>query len=505
MLVIATGGLGAEQLPERPNVLLLLSDDQRPDTIDALGNSVIRTANLDRLIREGTTFLRAAASYPLCVPSRAEILTGATGFRNGVLPAHSNRLDPSLETWAEVMRDAGYHTWYVGKWHTSGRPSDHGYEKTLGLFASGGGEPTFPRDVHGRKVTGYRGWVFQTDAKETFPDQGVGVTPDISERIAAAAIDVIARKPERPFFLHVNFTAPHDPLLLPPGYEELYRPESMPLPANFQPLHPFDHGNFWGRDEQLLPWPRTPADVRADLAAYYAVISHMDASIGRILKALEETEQLEKTLIIFASDHGLAMGSHGLRGKQNMYEHTIGVPLIVRGPNIPRGKRTKAQVYLRDLFPTTCELTGIPIPDSVQGRSFAPILSGTKEAIYRHIFGLFGDSQRMVRGERYKLIEYPQIEQTQFFDLERDPWELNNLADDPAHAAVVRELRDVLRRWQQEMNDPLVSRRSGERALPKDHRPGIEGSLNLVCLSTIQLSSKNSNGGNGSPCLCLQQ
>ncbi|MPY88811.1 MAG: sulfatase-like hydrolase/transferase [Luteitalea sp.] len=458
MVSVATSGLGAEQAPDRPNVLFILSDDQRPDTIHALGNAAIQTPNLDRLVQEGTTFLRAVASYPLCVPSRAQILTGATPFRNGVLPGHSSRLDPSLETWAEVMRDAGYHTWYVGKWHTSGRPSTQGYEETLGLFASGGGELTVQRDVHGRKITGYRGWVFQTDTKETFPDRGVGLTPDISERIADAAIDFIARKPERPFFLHVNFTAPHDPLLLPPGYEDMYRPTSMPLPANFQPLHPFDHGNFWGRDEQLLPWPRTAADVRADLAAYYAVITHMDASIGRILKTLEETEQLEKTLIIFASDHGLAIGSHGLRGKQNMYEHTIGVPLILRGRGIPKGKRTKAQVYLRDLFPTTCELTRIPIPERVQGRSFAPILSGTKEIIYRYVFGLFRDSQRMVRGERYKLIEYPRVEQTQLFDLERDPWELNNLADDSAYAAEVQELRDVLRRWQQEMKDPIVRR-----------------------------------------------
>lgn len=453
---VAASAPGAERAPERPNVLFLLSDDQRPDTIHALGNSVIQTPNLDRLIREGTTFVRAVASYPLCVPSRAEMLTGATSFRSGVLPQQGGRLDPSLETWAEAMREAGYHTWYVGKWHTSGRPSDHGYEETRGLFASGGGKPTVPKDVHGREVTGYRGWVFQTDAGKTFPDRGVGLTPDISNRIADAAIDFIARKPERPFFLHVNFTAPHDPLLVPPGYEDMYRPEAMPLPANFRPLHPFDHGNFWGRDEQLLPWPRTPADVRADLAAYYAVISHLDASIGRILKALEETDQLERTLIIFASDHGLAIGSHGLRGKQNMYEHTIGVPLILRGPAIPRGRRTKAQVYLRDLFPTTCELTGVPIPESVQGTSFAPILSGTKAASYRYVFGLYEDSQRMVRGERYKLIEYPRIERTQLFDLEKDPWELNNLADNPAYASTVQELRAALRAWQREMRDPLV-------------------------------------------------
>src|SRR5262245_42221834 len=132
---------------------------------------------------------------------------------------------------------------------------------------------------------GYRGWVFQTDDGKLFPEQGVGLTPDISRRFADAAITFLKRKPSRPLFLHVNFTAPHDPLLLPPDHEKAYDPERLPLPANFLPRHPFDHGNLTGRDEQLWPSPRTESDARAELAAYYAVISHLDEQVGRVLAA----------------------------------------------------------------------------------------------------------------------------------------------------------------------------------------------------------------------------
>lgn len=441
-----------------PNVLFILSDDQRPDTVAALGNPWIRTPHLDRLVREGTSFTRVISSNPLCVPIRAEILTGVSGFRNGILPGFTNQLDRSLPTFADTLRAAGYHTWYVGKWHTQGRPSEHGFEETLGLFSSGGGEPTVMEDVHGRPITGYRGWVFQSDAGETYPERGVGLTPDISNRFADAAIELISRKPERPFFLQLNYTAPHDPLLMPPGYEEMYPPEGMPLPANFRLVHPFDHGNFWGRDEQLLPWPRLPEDVRADLAAYYAVISHMDESIGRVLRALEDSGQLDNTLIIFASDHGLAMGSHGLRGKQNMYEHTINVPLIFRGPGIPKGRTSETQGYLRDLYPTVCDLVGLQIPASVEGKSLKPAIESQAE-IYPYVFGYYDRtiSQRMIRGEGFKFILYPQVDRRQLFDLKKDPLELNNLADKPAYQNRMEDLQQKLQEWRQAVDDPLLA------------------------------------------------
>ena len=164
-------------------------------------------------------------------------------------------------------------------------------------------------------MTGYKGWIFQKDDGTKLPELGVGLTKEISMRFADAAVEFVRRGAEskKPFFLHVNFTAPHDPLLMPPGYKGVYDPDKMPLPKNFLPKHPFDHGNLEGRDELLLPFPRTPEDVRADLAVYYAVISHMDKQLGRMLDALRATGQAERTYVIFTSDQGLAVGSHGDR------------------------------------------------------------------------------------------------------------------------------------------------------------------------------------------------
>ena len=434
----------------RPNVLLLVSDDQRPDTIAALGNKIIRTPNLDGLVRRGTAFTRAVAPDPVCVPSRAEIMTGCCGFRNGVT-SRGGRIKPELVLWAQTMRQAGYHSWYVGKWMNDGRPTTRGYEESLGLFTGGGAKWWKDTvDHHGRPVTGYRGWVFQTDDRHLFPEKGVGLTPGIDKHFANAAIEFIRRKSDRPFFLHVNFTAPHDPLLMPPGYEKMYDPRTIPLPPNFRPEHPFDHGNFRSRDEQLLPWPRTPRDVREDLAVYYAVISHMDEQVGRILAALQSTGRAENTLVIFTSDQGLAVGSHGLRGKQNLYDHTVGTPLIFAGPGIPRDRRSGAQCYLRDMYPTVCDLAGIAIPKTVQGRSLVPVLRGKVKSIYPAVFGCWGHCQRMIRTERFKLIHYPKIGRRQLFDLERDPRETNDLADSPFHRDVLADLKARLAAWQRE-------------------------------------------------------
>jgi len=448
----------ANERVKKPNVLFLLSDDQRPDTIAALGNSSIQTPNLDRLVREGTTMTRAVSANPICTPSRAEILTGCSGFRNHVLD-FGGQIDKELATWPDTMRAVGYHTWYVGKWHNDGRPTDHGFQRSLGLFAGGGGRWAQDRvDFKGSPITGYRGWVFQDDARRMFPERGVGLTPEISKHFADAAIELIRHKPAEPFFLQVNFTAPHDPLLMPPGYDDRYDWQTIPLPKNFVAEHPFDHGNLLGRDERLLTRPHTRDQVRQLTAMYYCVITHMDEQIGRILQALEDTGQGRNTIVIFSSDQGVALGSHGLRGKQNMYEHTIGVPLVLRGPGIPPGRRRAAQVYLRDLFPTVCDLTGTKIPESVEGRSFAGVLRGREETIHPTVFCYFRDKQRMVRTDRWKLIHYPQIARWQLFDLENDPHEIHDLVDDAAYADVTAHLKAKLVDWQQQVGDPLLAK-----------------------------------------------
>jgi len=453
-LLTATGGIATQaQESRRPNVLLLVADDQRPDTIAAFGNKHIQTPNLDELVRRGTSFSRATCAHPLCYPSRAELLTGCTGFRNGTFS--ELKLNPGVPLWPQVMRQAGYRTAYVGKWHTAGRPSKIGYEECDGLYGSGKQGPGPYVDFRGRPATGYGGWQFQTDSGERFPEKGVGLTPNISAEFADSAIRLIRKQDERPFFIHVHFTAPHDPRIWPTGYQTKYAAAKLPLPANFRPEHPFDHGNIRGRDELLLPFPRTEDDVRQELACYYAVISHLDDQIGRIMRALDDGGLRDNTIVIFTSDHGLAIGSHGLVGKQNMYEHTINVPLVMAGRDIPRGQRPATQCYLRDLFPTICELATISSPQ-VDGQSLVPALRGERSEIHPFIVGYFQDSQRMIRDGDWKLIWYPRIDRWQLFNVAEDPIEVNDRIADQIESTRVASLRGKLVAWLKDRNDPVV-------------------------------------------------
>ncbi|MBI4626896.1 MAG: sulfatase-like hydrolase/transferase [Verrucomicrobia bacterium] len=454
--ILTSVGAAPDRRP--PNILLIVSDDQPPDTIRALGNTYIDTPNLDRLVNEGASFVRAITGNPVCIPSRAEIMTGATGFRNGS-PPFGKAIDPEMALWAETMRKAAYHAWYSGKWMNDGTPKTRGYEETRGLYSGGGGggpgKITYPTAYHGRPSTGYGSWTFKTNDGKPEVEKGVGLTPITDRHIADGALEFINRRPDKPFFLHVNFTAPHFPLHFPPGYEKKYDPAAIPLPRNFLPEHPFDHGNTVGGDEQLLPLPRDPAEVKANIAASYALISHMDEQVGRLLQALRETNQHSKTVVIFTSDHGMANGSHGLMGKQNMYEHTIGVPLIMAGPGIPRNQRFAAQIYLRDLYPTVCELAGIPIPATVEGRSVVPVLAGLAREIYPEVYAYWHKPtknaelpiQRMVRTERWKLIYYSHLNRYQLFDLASDPHELKDLSSHPDYGGLRAGLRRKTNEW----------------------------------------------------------
>ena len=442
----------------KPNFLVIGTDDQRPDAIAALGNPRIATPNLDWLVKNGMVFENFICSNPLCVPSRAEILTGRTGFQNGVLGMGREKMNPKLTLWPTAMAAGGYHAWYSGKWMNDGSPTTRGYHETRGLFSGGGGTWKKGEVVRGRKgrpITGYRNWTFKDAKGKPELQKGIGLTPLTDKYIADGALDFLKQKTEQPFFLHVNFTGPHDPLVYPPGYEKKYTGAQMKLPENFKPRHPFDHGNFNGRDEQLLPWPRTKADVLDELAVYYAVIDHIDKQVGRLLGQLRADGRLANTFIIFTSDHGLALGSHGLMGKQNMYDHTIRVPFIMAGPGIERGARTKAFGFLRDLYPTTCELAGIAIPKTVQAKSLAPILRGRKKTVHPAGYGYFRDVQRMVWVEGWKLVFYPKTGRQQLFKLAKDPHELNDLSASPPQCVRMRRLRVMLNQWFHDQGDPL--------------------------------------------------
>ena len=189
------------------------------------------------------------------------------------------------------------------------------------------------------------------------------------------------------------------------------------------------------------------------------MITHLDLEIGRVLDELDASGLAENTIIVFAGDNGLAVGQHGLMGKQNCYEHSVRVPLIFAGPGLPAGARRDAYAYLFDIYPTLCELCGLPVPESVEGRSLAGALQDEGEAVRETIFAAYCGLHRMVKDRQYKLIEYVvdgQHTQTQLFDLQADPWEMTNLADSPERAEIVAALRAELIRCRDEWDDPAT-------------------------------------------------
>ncbi len=448
---------------KKPNFLFLLADDQRPDTISAFGNSHISTPHLDTLAANGMSFSRATCSYPICHISRTEILSGTHGWENGHHGGSgaTGISEEKVSWWASTLAASGYETFYVGKWHIPGNVLDRGFQKTRGFYRGGGGKWWKDQsDWKGFPITGYRGWIFQDPVDNTkFPEKGVGLTPDISSLFADAAIEVLEkdRKSDAPFFISVNFTAPHDPLFVPTGQEGKYKATDIPLPKNYLPIHPFDHGNFGGRDEALLAWPRTEEAVRDLLRVYYSVVADLDKQVGRIIAALEKSGELDNTYIIYSSDHGMSVGSHGLRGKQNMYEHTINVPLIIAGPEIEAGSKTDAQVYLREIYPTTCEIAGIPVPEKVTAKSFNSILKGNEKEHHETIFGYYSDAQRMIRrNDGWKLIYYPGLDKRQLFNVKNDPNEINDLSGKKEHSEIEADLEKELSEWRTRQGDPIL-------------------------------------------------
>ena len=233
----------------------------------------------------------------------------------------------------------------------------------------------------------------------------------------------------------------------------LYRREEISLPANFQPFHPIDNGWMSGRDEKLAPWPRTADDTRRQLHDYYGCISSIDHNCGRILACLDDLDELDNTLVIFSSDHGLAMGSHGLFGKQNLYEHSMRSPLVFAGPGIPHGE-TSAFAYLYDIFPTTCELSGVAAPSEIEGRSQAGVIRGDRESVRDTIFLAFEQGQRAVRSGDWKLYRFPLVNHSLLFNVQDDPDELHNLADAPQHQQRLSEMMSLLAEQQRVYDDP---------------------------------------------------
>lgn len=439
-----------------PNVVFLCSDDQRVDTIHALGNSAIETPTLDAMVTGGFTFTHAfcqGSTQPaVCMPSRAMFLSGRGLFH----------VDPQIKnapTWPEVFRKAGYHTVGIGKWHNGPASYARSFEGGGPIFFGGMGDQN--------KVQ------FQPfDPSGKYPKTNLKTGTAYSTTLFTdAAVDFLNNHDgKKPFFLYIAFTVPHDPRTPAVGWEKKYDPKKLPLPKNYLPKHPFNNGELLVRDEKLLGWPRTEDQIRKELADYYAMISHLDSQVSRIQKALKNGGFDKNTIVVFMSDHGLAIGSHGLLGKQNLYDHSMRPPLILSGPVIPANKKSDALVYLFDIFPTVGELCAVKPPTGLDGKSLVPVMTGKQTKVRDVIFGAYRSYQRCVRTEEWKLIRYPHINHTQLFHIKDDPDELKDLARDPSYADKVKEMTKLLEEQQKVWSDeqPLTSEKPEpfEIALP---------------------------------------
>lgn len=436
----------------RPNILFLFTDDQRFSTLHALNNPEVQTPTMDRLVQNGTAFTRAGIMGgtvgAVCAPSRAMLMTGQTLFHVDRSIVRSGQSRPEerrpFHLFPEVLRQQGYETFATGKWHNGQKLWTRCFSSGENIFFGGMSDhlqvPVADFDPT-REYLQTRRRIAKQFSSELFSDSTIGF---------------LQRSPRnKPWLAYVAYTAPHDPRMAPKEYTGMYPASKIRLPENFLPEHPFDNGDMRLRDEQLAPWPRTPEVIREHIAAYYAMITHVDAQMGRVLKALEDSGQADNTIIVFAADNGLAVGQHGLLGKQNMYEHSVRVPLVIGGASLPKGKRSEALCYLYDLFPTLCDLTGTPTPNTVEGSSLEPLLRGRSTHVRDSMFSAYRNFQRAVKNDRWKLILYNVKGQktTQLFDLSHDPLEMHNLAEKPEHQARVRELTALMKTWMRRTDD----------------------------------------------------
>ena len=440
---------------KRPNILMLFADDL---TFRTPG---VKAPNLDRLAARGVSFPRASIqgglSGAVCVTSRATLMTGRYLWqcgKNGDCTRDGQTLYP---LWGQVLGDVGYRTYAVGKWHNGAKTLQASFQTTRPVVLGGMLESTSTTGPAYHRPAPGNPWTADDPKWNGHWKKSDGAIAHSSELWADAAVRDMAdtTKGDRPFFVYVAFHAPHDPRQAPRHYLDMYLPASLTLPPNLLPRHPFDLGEFQSRDEILAPYPRTEAVVRTHLQEYDAIISHLDAQIGRVLDALDRSGKAGNTIVVFSADNGLAVGQHGLFGKQSLYDHSIRVPLIIAGPGVPKGEKRAALTYLPSLFATTCEMAGVPVPATVQFPSLVPLLTGAKDRLHDDLYAAYIDRQRMARIDRWKLILTPAAGVVQLFDIESDPWEMHNAAVDPINDAVIDDLYARLTRWMKITGDPF--------------------------------------------------
>ena len=474
--------LAIARAAERPNILFIMTDDHAAHAMSCYGSKVNATPNMDRIAKDGVQFTNAFVTNSICTPSRATILTGKYSHLNGT-PVF-NRFDGAQPNVAKLLQAAGYHTGMVGKWHLGSDP------------------------------TGFDRWI-------VLPGQGVYRDPDFLTRdgvvtVKGYASDVITdlgiewletRPKEQPFFLMLHHKAPHRPWEPDAKNRALFAQRTIPEPATLfddyatRPAALPENAQTIAKDltrrdlKLAVPadlttpernkWLNTKPDsveiADADggkktltgealvhwkyqryMQDYLACVQSVDDNIGRVLDYLEKTGLAKNTVVFYTSDNGFFLGDNGMFDKRFMYEPSLRVPLLARGPGVKAGATTELFALNNDFAPTFLELAGLPVPADMQGRSLAPLLRGEAPAdwrasLYYRYYHDPGDHNTRthygVRTATHKLIYFWKKDAWEMFDLASDPAEQRNLADDPAQASKLAELKAELARLKSEFKD----------------------------------------------------
>ncbi len=404
----------------KPNVLFILADDQRYDTIHALGNKQIKTPNLDKLVAKGVAFSHAhipgGTSGAVCMPSRAMIHSGRTLFH--LYGNAGEEIPVEHITMGQCFKENGYQTIGIGKWHNGTESYQRSFTDGDNIFFGGMWDHwnvpvcNYHEDGIYNKIANFTPDFFHANHPMEMICDKLNVGVHSTDLFTDTALSFLEKKHDKPFFMYLSYLAPHDPRTMP------------------------------------------EMEVKQHIADYYGMISHIDYNIGRLIDALEKSGELENTIIVFTGDNGLAIGRHGLMGKQNVYEHSIRVPLLMSGPGVQKGNIANNYVYLLDIYPTLCDVVGIEIPKSVEGLSFKPMLEGATDKTRNDLFFAYTNMIRGVKTEKYKLVEY-RLERncSQLFDLKNDPFEKVNLYHEPQYREIVQEMKALLQSYKSNWED----------------------------------------------------
>ena len=423
------------KINSHPNVIILFADDQKWNTINALGNSNIITPNLDKLAKNSVVFSNGFCfggnTGAVCIPARNMLMTGKTFFRfeedarnfktNGQeRPYKPYYANPNWANLPKNMSKLGYETYFDEK---SGWANNPIIRKQFDYFH----DINMPKQL----ATGRPAKNMVDDAIKYLTKQ---------------------RDKTKPFFMYLGIPAPHDPRWSGKKFRNMYEEKDMKLPPNYLPQHPYNIGDMFVRDECLEKWPRTKEAIKRHLFDYYSLITAMDYDIGRLLDKLDNLNLRENTIIIYSSDQGLAIGSKGLMGKQNIYDATMKVPFLISVPRV-KPSINNSFVYTHDIFPTIIDLVGGKVPANLDGKSLKQIINGDKQLVRTNLLLAYKNYQRALNDGTWKILKFPHINKTELYNIKKDPYEINDLANDPKYTKIIKLMMEKLKTEQKIYGD----------------------------------------------------